>query len=343
MRLSSFTSGMLALCLVAGCDDDDVETTPLDGGTDAAVRDAALDAVSPDGAADAAAGPRHMELKFRARLTDKGELVCGQKYSSQGTASSEVTPKDFRFYVQSVKLKATTGEEVPLVFDDLSGRGFQTSEVALVDFTTSGGECQGGPAGSNLSIQGTVPAGLSFNGVSVVIGVPETLNHADPTIAPAPLQAPGASWDWLSGYRFFIAEVVTTLNHDAGTSHGALDAGGQHGGGDAGAGDAGGGHAGSTQPGGLFHLGSVGCTKAGDSISCTNANRAEFTLSNFDPDRDVIEADLGAVFATADLSTNVQCHGMSGGCSPMFGQIGVDIATGKPSGVQKVFSVSSQR
>ncbi|HEX5657760.1 MAG TPA: MbnP family copper-binding protein [Polyangiales bacterium] len=328
---------MFALCLVAGCDDDDLDLpeAPLDAGPDAAKPDAAVVA---DGGLDAGPNSKRIELKFAARLTDKGELECGKAYAGQGTAGSEVTPKDFRFFVESVKLKATTGEEVPLVFDDLT-TGFQTKEVALIDFTTTGGECEGGPLGSNLSIKGSVPANLTYNGVKVVIGVPESLNHSDPVTAPAPLQAPGASWDWVFGYRFLIAEVLATSQPDAGTHHGdALDAGAHHS-----AGDAGGDH-GGTDPGlGFVHLGSTGCTKSGDVISCINQNRAEFTLSSFDPDRDQIVADLGAVFQTADLSSVVQCHGMGASCAPMFGQLGVDIATGKPSGVQKVFSVSSQR
>ena len=62
----------------------------LDGGADAAKPDAS--------GVDAGPGSKQIELKFAARLTDKGELACGQKYADQGTAGSEVTPKDFRFY-----------------------------------------------------------------------------------------------------------------------------------------------------------------------------------------------------------------------------------------------------
>jgi uncharacterized repeat protein (TIGR04052 family) len=342
MRLSFVTSTMLALGLLAGCDDDDVpETSVIDGGTDAAAKPDASGTL--DAAVDAGPGMKRVELKFAAKLTDKGALECGKTYAGQGSAASEVTPKDFRFYVESVKLRATTGEEVPLVFDDLT-TGFQTKDVALIDFITSGGECEGGPPGTNLSIKGVVPANLTYNGVHVVIGVPETLNHSNPTTAPAPLQAPNASWDWVFGYRFLIAEVLATSQPDGGTSHhgGGMDAG--HSAGDAGAGDGGdhSGHGGS--PGlGFVHLGSTGCTKSGDVISCINQNRADFTLSNFDPERDQIVADLGAVFQTADLSSVVQCHGMGAACAPMFEQLGVDISTGTPNGMQKVFSVSSQR
>jgi hypothetical protein len=351
MRLSSVTFGMLALALVAGCDDDDgfQPDEPLDGGNrdaSAAAPDTGLDA----GTTDAGPGQKRIELKFAAHFTDQGELECGQSYSGQGTGRSEVTPKDFRFYVQSVKLKATTGEEVPLVFDDLTSAGFQTPDVALLDFTTTGGECEGGPNASNTVIKGTAPGNLTYNGVQVVIGVPESLNHSDPTKAPAPLQAPGASWDWVAGYRFLIAEVLTNASADAGTSHGGgMDAGHGdehgHGGGDAGhtSGDAGGSHGGhgSAAPGlGFIHLGSTGCTKSGEVYSCTKQNRAEFTLTGFDPERDTIKADLGAVFGTADLSGAVQCHGSGASCAPMFEQLGVDIATGAPNGLQKVFSVS---
>lgn len=299
----------------------------LDGGVDAGPS-------AHDADIDAGSGMRALELKFTARLTDQGELRCGQQYPGQGRAASTVTPRDFRFYVESVKLLATTGEEVPLLFDDLEGGGFQTRELALIDFTTVGGACEGGPRGSNTSIRGTVPGHLKYDGVHVVIGVPESLNHGDPTRAPAPLQAPGASWDWTAGYRFLIAEVSSMQVPDAGVAHGGMDAGG-------GAADAG--HA-AMQPGvGIIHLGSTACTKEGTRFSCANANRAEFTLREFDPERDVIVADLGAVFAGVDVDRGVQCHGAGHACAPMFEALGVEIANGTPRATQSVFSASSQR
>jgi uncharacterized repeat protein (TIGR04052 family) len=341
MRFSGLTSGLLALCLLAGCDDDDGSSdgAPIDGGADATTPkpDAGIDA-----AADAGPGSRRIELEFSAKFQGQGGLECGKTYDDQGSAGSQVTPKDFRFYVQSVTLRATTGEEVPLVFDELEG-GFQTSELALIDFTNTAGECEGGPDGTNTRIQGVVPANLTYNGVHVVIGVPEGLNHGDPVVAPAPLQAPGASWDWVAGYRFLIGEVLTTSAPDAGTHHaGGMDAGHvPEDGGYASAGDAGHAGHGSAQPGlGFVHLGSTGCTKAGEQYACTKANRAEFTLTGFDPERDVIAADLGAVFATANLNSAVQCHGSGPSCAPMFEQLGVDIATGASNGMQRVFSVS---
>jgi hypothetical protein len=90
----------------------------------------------------------------------------------------------------------------------------------------------------------------------------------------------------------------------------------------------------------LFHLGSTGCTKSGTEYTCNNPNRAELSLSNFDPTRDTIVADLAAVFAKADLSGSVQCHGGGPGCAPMFESLGVDLATGAALSLQSVFSVS---
>lgn len=325
------------LSLFGACGDDDGEPTP--GPLDAGRLDAALPAEAGQDAGsvmDASAAGKRVELKFAAKFTSQGSLKCGGSYPGQGSTGSTVTPKDFRFYVQSVKLVTKAGAEVPLVFDDLS-TGFQVSDVALIDFTADGGDCEGGPTASNTKITGTVPSGLEFNGVKVVIGVPESLNHADPSRAPAPLQAPGANWDWTAGYRFLIAEVLPAELPDAGAPH-SLDAGSHdHGGG---AGDAGAGH-GSSQAGlGFVHLGSTGCTKEGTNYSCSRPNRAEFALTGFNPDTDYIMADLGAVFAKADLNGSVQCHGSGAPCAPMFEQLGVDLASGAPLGVQRVFSVS---
>ena len=56
----------------------------------------------------------------------------------------------------------------------------------------------------------------------------------------------------------------------------------------------------------LIHLGSTGCSNSAQSnlFGCKNSNRARVTLEDFDPDRDVVIADLGELLAQSDLTTN---------------------------------------
>ena len=56
----------------------------------------------------------------------------------------------------------------------------------------------------------------------------------------------------------------------------------------------------------LIHLGSTGCADSAQSnlFGCKNPNRARVTLEDFNPDEDVVIADLGELLAQSDLTTN---------------------------------------
>jgi len=56
----------------------------------------------------------------------------------------------------------------------------------------------------------------------------------------------------------------------------------------------------------MIHLGSTGCSDSSQSnlFGCANPNRVEVMLEDFNPDRDVVIADLGELLAQSDLSTN---------------------------------------
>ena len=56
----------------------------------------------------------------------------------------------------------------------------------------------------------------------------------------------------------------------------------------------------------MIHLGSTGCSDSTQSnlFGCKNPNRAQVTLEDFNPDRDVVIADLGELLAQSDLTTN---------------------------------------
>ncbi|MEM6611072.1 MAG: MbnP family copper-binding protein [Cyanobacteria bacterium P01_C01_bin.72] len=56
----------------------------------------------------------------------------------------------------------------------------------------------------------------------------------------------------------------------------------------------------------LIHLGSTGCSESTQSnlFSCANPNRVQVMLEDFDPEDDVVIADLGELLAQSDLSVN---------------------------------------
>jgi uncharacterized repeat protein (TIGR04052 family) len=240
-------------------------------------------------------------ITFRAAV---GTLpfACGQTYANQGTAGTSVTPRDFRFYVQDVRLIDAAGQEVPVTLDVRAP--WQAATVALLDFENGQGSCLDGDAGTNMTITGTVPAG-QYTGVAFRNGVPLDLNHDDPTTLPAPLRAPRMQWSWLTGFRFVKANLV------AGAAQQAAE------------------------------TGSTGCS--GDpgqgTVTCTRPNRSNVVLTGFNPATNVIVADIGAIFASFNLSQTNECHGTGAVCGPMYTALGVDPATGAALATQVVYRV----
>ena len=276
-------------------------------------------------------------LRFAATV-NKEAFACGRSYRDVGSAGSEVTPRDFRFLIERIRLIADDGREVPVVLD--ARAPWQTPEVALVDFADAEGACASGTAETNLTITGKVPAG-NYHGVVFVNGVPEQLNHADPTFAPAPLAQPGLNWSWLGGYRYFIADIVTQAQAAAGmtmTAHAQVaGAGAPRAAGDGGMAVG----MGMTAPGfGTLHLGSTACSgNPALGIRCRKSNRTLVKLADFDPHTSTIVADLGALFATSNLVEGALCHGASAACPALFGRLGIDYDTGMPAASQAVFYV----
>lgn len=338
----------LGAALALGCDDggdedgyDDVDAALSDAGA----ADAGLDGASHDGSAPRAdAAVQSVTIRFKAKVGDQ-DLVCGQTYAGLGTTSASAKPRDFRFFVQELRLIDSQGQEVPVTFDERLPH--QTRDVALIDFTDGADACTSGAPTTNMVITGMVPAG-TYQGVVFVNGVSEALNHGDPGLAPEPLQAPSAHWTWNSGYRFMMAELLpmsaqhgmTDGGMDAGQAGAMADAAVGHDAGDAGESDAG------TAPQGggngvvFVHSGSTACSGTpAMGISCSKENRAEIRLSDFDPATQSIVADLGAVFAGIDLSAGGQCHGSGAFCEPLYSALGIDFDTGAPASTQTVYRV----
>jgi uncharacterized repeat protein (TIGR04052 family) len=242
-------------------------------------------------------------INFAARVGDAA-FACGSSYVDVGSSGVTAQPRDFRFFVHDVRLVGADGGEVPVEIDERAP--YQALGTALLDFENATGGCLSGDATTNTTITGKAPPG-EYTGVAFRIGVPESLNHANPAAQPVPLAAGNMAWGWLSGYRFLRAEL------------------GAEGGG-----------------GGVLHLGSAACTgdPALGSVSCARPNRAAVTLTGFNATTDTIVADIAAIFVGTDLGVESLCHSAGAACEGMFQSLGVALGTGQSSGTQSVFRVA---
>ncbi|HET8932177.1 MAG TPA: MbnP family copper-binding protein [Polyangiales bacterium] len=246
-------------------------------------------------------------IKFEARVGKK-TFACGEEYSGIGSQSTTITPTDLRMFVQDLKLVTAAGKEVAVELD--VRKPWQGKGVALLDFEDGTGDCGEGNAETNMKITGKVPKG-SYVGVSFSNGVPEKLNHADPTTAADPLgEFASLSWGWLGGYRFTKVDVREVAQGD---TFGAA----------------------------MAHIGSTACSGNPQSgtVKCGKPNRNLVELDDFDPKSSVIVFDVGALFEATDLTAMAECHSTGEFCEPMFEAFGVDLKTGKALTKQTVFSV----
>jgi uncharacterized repeat protein (TIGR04052 family) len=205
--------------------------------------------------------------------------------------------------VHDVRLIAADASEVPVEIDDRAP--WQSLGAALLDFEDATGACLSGDAATNTQITAHVPPG-EYTGIAFRVGVPESANHGDPAVQPAPLAAGSMTWGWLSGYKFLRAEL------------------------------------GSETGGAVLHLGAAACS--GDplagSVTCSRSNRPDVSFAEFDPASDVIVADIAALFAGTDLSSASLCHSSGAPCQPLFERLGVDLESGQSSPSQSIFRVA---
>jgi uncharacterized repeat protein (TIGR04052 family) len=241
-------------------------------------------------------------IRFAARV-GAAPFACGSSYDGVGSSATSVDPQDFRFFVHDIRLVTGDGAEVPVEIDERIP--WQARGAALLDFEDATGACLSGDAATNAEITGLVAPG-DYTGIAFRVGVPESENHGDPAVQPAPLAAGSMTWGWLSGYKFLRAEL------------------------------------GAVAGGGVLHLGSTACSgdPAAGSVACSRANRPNVSLTPFDAASDSIVADIAAVFAGVDLSTSTLCHSSGTSCAPMFDALGVDLGTGDGKAGQGVFGVS---
>jgi uncharacterized repeat protein (TIGR04052 family) len=303
---------------VAACDDEDGDgtTAQQDAGPAGEAGRGGRVSTGGTGGSKVEDGKRAVTIEFRGALADR-DFSCLDEYENVGSTRASAVPVDFRFYVQDLKLIDEGGEEVPVELDTRAP--WQTQDVALIDFEDMKGSCRGTPE-TNTRITGRVPEG-EYVGVTFRNGVPEELNHLDQSTQPAPLDVTDLYWSWLSGYRFVVAEVARPVGSAPEPSADDADAGVEQG-------------------VGMMHIGSTACRK---DQGCTKKNRNLVRLSDFDPSRDVIVADLAGIFEDTDVTRDNTCHGADEACAAMFENFGVRYEDGESLDEQKVYKVAAAR
>lgn len=225
---------------------------------------------------------------------------CASTYKGLGVAATDVKIADYRLYIHEVRLHEKGGGDVPLTLDQ--DGVWQVQDLALLDFEDKSGSCSNGTVETNKKIVGKAPA-RDYDGISFRLGVPFALNHADASVAPSPLNLSGLFWSWNAGYKYMRVDTIPE---------------------------------GGSGPF-LFHLGSTDCEgdfADGGVKICARPNIADVVLTGFDPAKNKVVVDYGAIVANSDLSKDMGgapgC--MSGAtdpeCAPIFKLVGIDITDG---------------
>ncbi|NJK61634.1 MAG: metallo-mystery pair system four-Cys motif protein [Synechococcaceae cyanobacterium SM2_3_1] len=273
-----------------------------------------------------AADPETATIQFAAMVGGQ-PFACGQRYPNLGSAGTEVTPTDFRFYVSEVALIDAEGTIVPV---SLEQDGiWQYESVALLDFEDKSGPCANGTTETRDQVVGTVPAG-DYQGLQFTLGIPFELNHEDATLASSPLNLTSMWWNWQGGYKFVRIDLELPMEMDQPESqnhgdHSHVD------------------HAYGAGGGFLIHLGSTGCgiTPGNQKPDrCSNRNAPLIRLDNFNLAQDVVIADLAALVVDSDLSSNAPDTALGCMSGPEDGDcVGILANLGLGSDTQTFFQV----
>jgi uncharacterized repeat protein (TIGR04052 family) len=252
--------------------------------------------------------------------TGCSNVVLNGIASRNGTAVNAKL-SDLRFYVGNISLTRADGTSVAVALENSNWQGSNaTDSVALLDFED--GSCTnnaGGTPGTNTQITGTVPIG-NYVGVHFELGVPESLNHVNPTttaVFPLSSNMPGMIWSWQSGRKHmkieFSPEHATTTGSYLGGVQ-LIDAAGNQ------AVDAATSAPLANTSTFVYHLGALNCVDTGLAASapatgvysCGQPNQQHFHLDAFNPSTQKITLDLKSMFAGAVGTQNT--NGTAAGC-----------------------------
>ncbi len=242
------------------------------------------DAASPAAGDASRSGPQTVEVAFSARTGDTA-VGCATPWTA-GKNAVAVQLAELRFYLHDVHLLAGAAtESVALDQDAL----WQNGQVALIDLADGQGKCQPSSPETRATVRGKVSQGRAWDGIRFTLGVPEVLNHGDPTTAAAPLDRTAMFWNWLDGYKFLRLDMAS--------------------------------------PAYALHIGSTGCTGSpGKPTQCSAANRAVIEVRGFDPTQQPVVLDVAALLAGVQLGSDKACMSKPGAtaCAGPFAALGLD-------------------
>lgn len=288
-----------------------------------------------------------LKVKFAAVAGSGNTPVsCGsQVIGGLGTSSASAKLQDLRFYLSGAQLLDAGGNVVSTTIKlPLNTQWNYTSPLnandwtTLIDLENGTGACASAADGTttaamNDTLRLVIPSGVSFSGIQLVMGLPDSLNKTSAT-APAPLDAAALAWGWAGGaYKFAKIELVDA-NKGTATAWPAPATG--------------------TYDAFYFHLGATGCTA--DPISgintCTRPNRMAISLASFNPATQQVAVDLAALVASNDIQVNLggapgcMSGATDGECIAQFpNALGLDVSTGRPvtgGAAQTVFRAISR-
>lgn len=238
---------------------------------------------------------RAVSINFRAVVGDR-DFACGQSYDNIGVGRSTFTPSEFRVFVHDVHVVTRTGQRVAVALEQ-DGR-WQNGDVAMLDFEDGTGPCSNGSPDLRTMITGMIPEG-DYVALEFQIGVPFERNHSDLASQPSPLSVTRMFWSWNAGHKFVRLDGRTTTNKNW-----------------------------------VLHLGSTGCAPSGTASAppteCAQRNAVTMRFDNVDLARDVIVADVAALYRESNLEDNqpqTAAGCMSGpsdrDCGPIFKALGL--------------------
>jgi len=215
-------------------------------------------------------------------------ISCGGAYM-MGTPPTVARPSHFRMFVYDLALIAAEGDTQRLVLDENEWQGNFDDvghSVALLDFDDATGNCRYTDAETHTAVTGWAPTAQIFTGLSLGVGIPSELNHLDAGLAPPPLNRPGLWSGWQLGSILVRADFDTTHNdsHRPQTKDDKLTPGGWQ-----------------------FWLADAGtgpqaCTGEPDlGYRCPDQFQPKVLFDHFDPTRDQVGLDLGALLQDVDM------------------------------------------
>lgn len=297
-------------------------------GTDAA----STTAPGTPAAALTAVGQKVVKIQFAAVAGAQNTPVsCGsQVLTGLGTTSASAKLQDLRFYVSGAQLLDAGGNVITTTVKlPLNTNWNYTSPLnaddwtTLIDLENGTGACATAADGTttaatNDTLRLVVPSNVTFSGIKLVVGLPDSLNKTSAT-APAPLDSQALAWGWNGGSYKFAKIELTDANKGTALAWPAPPTG--------------------TYDTFFFHLAANSCTANPVSgiNTCTQPNRMPFSLAAFDPSTQKVAVDVAALVANNDIKVNQNLAGgcMSGAadkeCIALFPNVlALDVTTGAP-------------